>query len=61
MAAQRLIVAIGRIEHALSRLERLPVPASSDGGDKLAEAHEKLKIAAQAAITDIDRILAEDN
>lgn len=58
MAEQRLIVAIGRIERALSRLEQLPVPAPSSGDDDLLQRHEKLKSETRTAIADIDRILA---
>ena len=58
MAAQRLIVAIGRIERSLSRIEQLPVTAVPDGDAKLAVAHEQLKMETKAAIADIDRILA---
>jgi hypothetical protein len=58
MAAQRLIVAIGRIERSLSRIEQLPVPALPGGHAELAVAHEKLKMETKAAIADIDRILA---
>jgi hypothetical protein len=61
MAAQRLIVAIGRIERVLSRLEQLPAKAPSNGDHKLADAHEKLKMETKAAIADIDRILAGGN
>jgi hypothetical protein len=58
MAEQRLIVAIGRIERALSRLEQVPdrVPLVSDGD--LARRHETLKAETRAAVADIDRILA---
>lgn len=58
MAEQRLIVAIGRIERALSRLEQLPVPAPSVGDEDLFQRHEKLKAETRTAIADIDRILA---
>ncbi len=58
MAEQRLIVAIGRIERALSRLEQVPDPATSFGDDHLAQRHEKLKMETKSAIADIDRILA---
>jgi hypothetical protein len=58
MAEQRLIVAIGRIERALSRLEQVPDPATSLGDDGLAQRHEKLKTETRSAIADIDRILA---
>jgi len=58
MAEQRLIVAIGRIERALSRLEQMPerTPAQIDAD--LARRHEMLKTETRSAIADIDRILA---
>ncbi len=58
MAAQRLIVAIGRIERALSRLEQLPATVPAGDDDVLAERHEKLKSETRMAIASIDRILA---
>lgn len=58
MADERFIVAIGRIERALSKIEQLAVsPATSDDRD-LAARHENLKLEAFAAIKDIDKILA---
>jgi hypothetical protein len=59
MAQQQLIMAIGRIERALSRLEQVPArsPAGqSDAG--LTDRHEQLKAETKAALDDIDRILA---
>ena len=58
MAGQRLIVAIGRIERALSRLEQLPDPRRPDDDTDLANRHERLKAETKLAISDIDRILA---
>lgn len=58
MSEQRLILAIGRIERALSRLEQLPQRAASTEGDpELAQRHEKLKAETRAAIQEIDQIL----
>lgn len=58
MAAQRLIVAIGRIERALSRLEQMP-PTNESGPDVyLNERHEKLKAETRIAIADIDRLIS---
>ena len=59
MAQQRLIQAIGRIERALSRLEQAPLKTtvSTDDSELIAK-HEQLKAETQAAIRDIDRILA---
>jgi hypothetical protein len=59
MAQQQLILAIGRIERALSRLEQLPgKPISPSGNPELEARHEKLKGETKAAINDIDKILA---
>ncbi|OYY70712.1 MAG: hypothetical protein B7Y00_08305 [Sphingomonadales bacterium 17-56-6] len=61
MADQRFIVAIGRIEHALSRIEKLTAaPKNADDRDLLAR-HEKLKSETLAAIQDMDKILAGAN
>ena len=58
MAEERFIVAIGRIERALSRLEKMALsPAVSESSD-LSERHKKLKSETLAAIGDIDKILA---
>jgi len=58
MADERLIFAIGRIERALSRIEKLAIsPTASDGSD-LSKRHEKLKSETLAAIHDMDKILA---
>jgi hypothetical protein len=55
MAQERLILAIGRIERALSRLEAVKVPT---GGDtELQARHEALKSETRAAIRDIDALL----
>ncbi len=59
MAQQRLIQAIGRIERALSRLEQAPLKTAGTADDNgLVAKHEQLKAETQAAIRDIDRILA---
>ena len=60
MTQQRLIMAIGRIERALSRLERYqPSIATHPEQDaELHAKHEKLKAEAQAAIREIDQLLA---
>ncbi len=58
MADERLIFAIGRIERALSRIEKLAIsPTASDESD-LSNRHEKLKSQTLAAINDMDKILA---
>ena len=58
MAEQRLIVAIGRIERALSRIERIPVQTPSHEKSDLTQRHEMLKSETHSAIAEIDRILA---
>jgi hypothetical protein len=59
MADQRLILAIGRIERALSRLEQIPAKQSSTASDvDLTDKYERLKAETRSAIADIDRILA---
>ena len=58
MADERLNFAVGRIERALSRIEKLAIsPTASDEGD-LSKRHEKLKSETRAAIHDMDKILA---
>jgi hypothetical protein len=61
MAEQQLMQAIGRIERAISKLERANLTdrsATQDSG--LSERHEKLKAAAQSALADIDRLLTKE-
>jgi len=59
MANERLILAIGRIERALSKLEQYSPPKSSEVSDpQLLQRHERLKSEASAAISAIDSILA---
>jgi hypothetical protein len=57
MAEQRLIVAIGRIERALSRIEQISDRTGSLSSDDLVQRHETLKAETRTAIADIDRIL----
>jgi len=60
MSQERLILAIGRMERALSRLEQVQIPSSigSATDDGLADRHERLKAEARAAISDIDGLIA---
>lgn len=61
MADERFIVAIGRIERALSRIEELTASrAGADDSDLFAR-HEKLKSETLAAIQGMDKILAGAN
>jgi hypothetical protein len=55
---QRFIVAIGRIERALSRIEKSAIAPASAGNYDLVERHEKLKSETRMAIRDLDKILA---
>lgn len=70
MTDERLILAIGRIERAISRLEvRDAATSSQDSDDALAAAnlriaalerqHEKLRASASEAIARIDRLLEQ--
>lgn len=61
MADERFIVAIGRIERALSRIEKVTTAPAASGDTDLAERHEKLKSEALGAIQDMDKILARAN
>lgn len=61
MADERLIVAIGRIERALSRVEKLATaPANAPDAD-LVDRHERLKKETLDAIRGIDQILSGAN
>ena len=59
MIEQRFFVAIGRIERALSRIEKSAIAPASAGDNDLAERHEKLKSETHMAIRDLDKILAD--
>ena len=58
MADERFIVAIGRIERALSRIEKLAIASAVTSDSDLAERHERLKSETLGAIQDLDKILA---
>ena len=57
MIEKRFIVAIGRIERALSRIEKSAATSASAGDSDLVERHEKLKSETRIAIQDLDKIL----
>jgi hypothetical protein len=61
MSHDRMMQAIGRIENALGRLEKVdPRRVSAPAGDpELVARHEKLKAEARATVAEIDRLLAE--
>lgn len=61
MADERLIVAIGRIERALSRVEKLATAPSNAPDADLADRHERLKKETLDAIHGIDQILSGAN
>lgn len=58
MIEQRFILAIGRIERALSRIEKSATSPGPTGNNDLAERHEKLKSETHIALRDLDKILA---
>lgn len=58
MIEQRFIAAIGRIERALSRIEKSAIAPASACDSDLIERHEKLKSETRMAIQDLDNILA---
>lgn len=61
MPNERLILAIGQMERALSRLEsaqaRVATLPNTDSPSDLALRHERLKAAASQALTGIDALL----
>jgi hypothetical protein len=61
MADERLIVAIGRIERALSRVENLATASANTPDADLADRHERLKKETLDAIRGIDQILSGAN
>jgi hypothetical protein len=61
MADERLIVAIGRIERALSRVEKLSTLPTQKQDADLVERHERLKSETLEAIRGIDQILLGAN
>lgn len=59
MAQPQLIMAIGRIERALSRIEQAPRATVNMGADSdLLAKHERLKSETKAAIADLDQLLS---
>lgn len=58
MADERFIVAIGRIERALSRIEKLAIAPTVTSDSDLTERHERLKSETLGALQDLDKILA---
>jgi hypothetical protein len=59
MAEQQLIIAIGRIERALSRIEQAPPPSFIPTNDtELQASHDRLKAETRAVIADLDTIIA---
>lgn len=57
MAQEQLILAIGRIERALSRMETAKISVGSDA--ELQARHDALKSETRAAIRDIDALLGQ--
>jgi hypothetical protein len=60
MPQDRMMQAIGRIEHALMRLETvdLSVPKPASAPSNLQRKHDQLRKETQAAISDLDQLLA---
>lgn len=59
MADQLLMQAIGRLERAVSRLEKTPQPATAIENTDLLRRHDVLKAAAAEAIARIDDLLTQ--
>lgn len=59
MADQLLMQAIGRLERAVSRLEKTPQPAAAIEKTDLLRRHDVLKAAAAEAIARIDGLLTQ--
>jgi hypothetical protein len=59
MSNERTILAIGRIERALSKLEQYRPSASQNVDNDLQIRHERLRAEAQRTISDIDRLLGK--
>ncbi len=57
MPDNKLIIAIGRIERALSRLEQLEVPLVSNNDNNLRAKHEALKSETQSVIRALDTLI----
>jgi hypothetical protein len=57
MSNERTILAIGRIERALSKLEQYRPPSPSSGAENLQLKHDRFKTEVQNAIAEIDRLL----
>lgn len=59
MAQPQLIMAIGRIERALSRIEQAPRPTVVAGDDtELLAKHERLMSETRTAVADLDQLLS---
>ncbi|MEP7348972.1 MAG: hypothetical protein ABI668_03370 [Sphingorhabdus sp.] len=59
MTQPQLIMAIGRIERALSRLEQAPYsPAAKVNNTEINVKYERLKAETKAAIDDLDKLLS---
>lgn len=71
MLDERLVIAIGRLERALARIESLPtrptgVPGAQDGEIRaeygfLEERHQRLRESTTAALAGLDRLIGSDD
>ena len=58
MEQQHIMMVIGRIDRALSRIEQASmVPQESNGNPELFARHERLKVEAGNAIVELDKLL----
>lgn len=60
MAQQQMIEAIGRLERAVSRLEKAGLPQKSPADAELEQRYTALKSATEQAVAEIDRLLAQE-
>ncbi len=60
MENEPTILAIGRIERALSKIEQFQARPKSSAGDQLQSKHDILKRETQRAIAQIDSILSQE-
>ncbi len=57
MLQDRLIIAIGRIERAISKLDQFEMSAPKSNNNELSAKHEALKAETRAVIRDIDALI----
>ena len=60
MAQEQLMTAIGRIERAISKLERVQLPVASSSNQDLQLRYDALKNATEQAVAEIDRLISKE-